>query len=116
MCCYELQIKILCVCLITSAALLVGTYYFISDLLVNINNQVDLIRITRGLSDKLDIKIDECIKATEYYNELNSIDNSWFFSLSEQQKVDKLLLRNYLGVEEISDVNVATNKNRQMSL
>ena len=49
-----------------------------------VNNQVDLIKITRSLRDKLDTKIDEYIKATEYYDDLNCIDSSWFFSLTEQ--------------------------------
>ena len=101
---------------ITNAALLVGGYYcFKGDMMV-ITNQVDLIIATKSVKGKVDRTVQDYIESIEYLSELFSKESSWTSSLDEDQKVDMLELKEYLRIQEASDVNTVLNKIRKIYL
>ena len=99
--------------------LLVGIYYMygISDLRV-ISNQINLINAMKEGIDQAKKSTDQYVVNFEEYCELKVIDDSWFSSLSEQQKDHMHKLRDHLGLNtdiKIPDVKTATSIVREAS-
>ena len=101
----KLQIQILNPWISFAAILFVAyTYYwFIPDQLV-IENQVELISITREIKDKVEKKISNYDKIITKFNELKAKENSWFGSLTEQQRKMMKILGDQLGIQDVSKV------------
>ena len=99
--------------------LLVGIYYMygISDERV-ITNQVHLINAMKEGIDQAKKSTDQYVVKFEKYCELKAIDDSWFSSLSAQQKDHMHQLRHYLGLNidiKVPDVKAATTIVREVS-
>ena len=85
---------------IAAPILLFGIYHLCDKLMI-ICNQVQLIN-----TFKYEIfKINQYVASIEKYCELKAIDDSWFYSLNDQQRRHMYQLRDYLGLDEIPDVN-----------
>lgn len=78
-------------------------YWLIPDQLV-IENQVELISITREIKDKVEKKINNYDKIITKFNELKAKENSWFDSLTEQQRKMMKILGDQLGIPDVSKV------------
>ena len=78
---------------------------------------MDLINIMRKVIDKTQVRINEYDEAIKKLNELKSIDTYWFYSLSEKDKVYMDMLKDYLGLQDVSEVNeITTCKIREVSI
>ena len=98
--------------------LLFGSYYLfgISDPISDpISNQIHLINKIKEGIDEVKRSTDQYVDSLKEYCELKAIDDSWFSSLSEQQKNRMYQLREYLGFDVSFDVNAATNIVRKTS-
>ena len=94
--------------------LLLGMYRFCDKQMV-ISNQVHLINTFRHDIYKAQRSADQYVASIEKYCELKAIDDSWFYSLNSQQRAQMYRLRNHLGLDDIPDVNMATDIVRQVS-
>ena len=89
--------------------------YRLCDKQMIINNHVHLINTFRRDMYIAQWSADRYVVSIEEYCELKAIDNSWFYSLNRQQKDHMHRLRDYLGLDEIPDVKIATAIVRQVS-
>lgn len=94
--------------------LLFGMYRWCERQMV-ISHQIQLINTFRHKMYETQRSTDQYVANIEVYCELKAIDDSWFYSLTAQQKQHMHLLRDYLGVSEIPDVSIATTIVRQVS-
>ena len=90
-----------------------GVYRLYKQMIIN--NQVHLINTFRRDMYIAQRSADRYVVSIEEYCELKAIDNSWFYSLNRQQKDHMHRLRDYLGLDEIPDVKIATAIVRQVS-
>ena len=94
--------------------LLFGMYRWCEKQMV-ISNQIHLINTFRHKMYETQRSTDQYVTNIEAYCELKAIDDSWFYSLTAQQKQHMHMLRDFLGVDEIPDVNIATTVVKQVS-
>lgn len=94
--------------------LLFGMYRWYDKQMV-ITNQIHLISTFRHEINEAQRSTNQYVANIEKYCELKAIDDSWFYSLSKQQKDHMHQLRDYLGFSEIPNVNLATAIVRQVS-
>ena len=73
-----------------------------------ISNQVNLITTFRQGIYEVQRSMDQYIATIEKYRELKAADNSWFYSLTIEQKNYMYRLRNYLDLGENVNLKAAT--------
>ena len=95
--------------------LLFGMYRWCEKQMV-ISNQIYLINTFRHKIYETQRSTDQYVTNIEAYCELKAIDDSWFYSLTAQEKQHMHMLRDFLGVDEIPDVNIATTIVKQVSV
>ena len=111
---WQEYLKWISVGMVTSM-LLFGMYQWYEKQKI-IRNQIQLINTFRYKIYETQRSTDQYVASIEKYCELKAIDDSWFYSLTAQQKHHMHWLRDYLGVGEIPDVNIATTIVRQVSI
>ena len=94
--------------------LLFGMYRLYDKKMV-ITKQANLISNFRNGMHEAQRSADQYVASIEKYCELKAIDDSWFYSLNSREKHQMYQLRNYLGMDDIPDVNMATAIVRQVS-
>ena len=94
--------------------LLFGMYCFYDKEMV-ITKQTNLISNFRNGMHEAQRSADQYVASIEKYCELKAIDDSLFYSLNSREKHQMYQLRDYLGMDDIPDVNMATAIVRQVS-
>ena len=94
--------------------LLFGMYRLYDKRMV-ITKQANLISSFRKNMHEAQRSADQYVASIEKYCELKAIDDSWFYSLNSREKHQMYQLRDFLGMDDISDVNMATAIVRQVS-
>ena len=94
--------------------LLFGMYRLYDKRMV-ITKQANLISSFRKNMHEIQRSADQYVASIEKYCELKAIDDSWFYSLNSREKHQMYQLRDFLGMDDIPDVNMATAIVRQVS-
>ena len=97
------------------APILLFGIYRLYDRQMIIRNQVQLINTFKYEIFEVQRSMNQYVASIEKYCELKAIDDSWFYSLTNQERHHMYQLRDYLGLDEIPDVNVATTIVKQIS-